>query len=493
MVLFRCFALVCLAASASAATERSPLADLADRARALPPEFAADALLRIAAAPTRADVAWRRGVIEESFRLAAGAQQPFARRNWTGTSTGIFDKAFAQGLDACTLECRAVHAMLALDAKKARELFAEIPAPQLPPLSCEDALVYDVSVFYDTLGEVAQRTFSAKEVAEEEPVHLLVRYVADLTSPVQAGPIARILAGASLKPAQLEALADSFAGALKQLSGDDRAFSSTISGQGDGAAVEALAAACTRRHISPLPLLDAWRGYLVRHLGGARCADSGNQPSANISSGMVTGGASPPVLSGLPEAVRFFNENMRTGELRAISGDEVQPSKTEGKASAAGQCDSPQCRQLAAQYAGLLLGPEGLALSAEQKGGAEWAVKLRAFLAALADWKGDDPAECFQWKSRFYIDLFALASNGSDRDLLLSTLLTWLQQNNYQRDHRVEWFYPVNVLIIRTFADPLGMKTTMRELRNSTDPVISLYAQLEQVLPRPIERTVGLL
>jgi hypothetical protein len=37
------------------------------------------------------------------------------------------------------------------------------------------------------------------------------------------------------------------------------------------------------------------------------------------------------------------------------------------------------------------------------------------------------------------------------------------------------------------------MKTTVRELRRSTDPVISLYTQLEQLLPRPVGGTLGLL
>src|ERR1022692_2967947 len=136
----------------------------------------------------------------------------------------------------------------------------------------------------------------------------------------------------------------------------------------------------------------------------------------------------------------------------------------------------------------------GSGLTPEQKASSDWGGKLRLYLAALADWTGDDdPVEYFQFKSRFYSELFNLAPNGPERDLLLSTLLAWLQQNGYQRDHRVEWFYPVNALIIHAFADPLGMKATMRELRRSSDPVIALFAQLEQLLQRPIQGTMGLL
>jgi len=433
-------ALAGLAAGASATTRPAMFGDLADRARAQPAEFAADALLRIAEAPTPTDVAWKREILEDAFHLAAGAQQPFARRNWTGWPAIPFDKAYAQGLDACTLQCRAVHAMLAIDFKKARELFGEVPPPRIPRLTCDDPLVYDVSIFYATVGEVAARAFSAKEAAEQEPFHLLQRYAADMTSPAQAAPIARMLVGASLKPAQVEALVDSFAGALMQLSGDDRSFTATISGDAD-AAISSLSAECARRRINAQPLEEAWRMYLARQLSGARCADS-----------------------------------------------------AAGRPHPAGQCESPQCRQLGAQFKGLVMGTTGFGLTLEQKATSEWGGRLRQYLSALADWtEGDDPVEYFQSKSQFYGILFDVTPNGPERDLLLSTLLGWLQQNGYQRDHRAEWFYPVNTLIIRAFADPVGMKATVQELRRCADPVIALYAELEQLLPRPMAGTIGLL
>jgi hypothetical protein len=437
---FRFLIFAGLAASAFATTRPPVFADLADRARALPAEFAADALLRIADAPTVTDVAWKREVVEDAFRLAAGAQQPFARRNWTGKPGSLFDKAYAQGLDVNTLQSRAVHAMLAIDYKEARELFGEIPTPQIPRLTCDDALVYDVSTFYATAGEVAARAFSAKEVSQEEPFHLLQRYAADVTSPVQIAPIARMLVGASLKPAQFEALVGSFAGALLQLASDDRSFSAANSGDAD-ADLGGLPGECARRKINSQPLLDAWRTYVARQQGGTRCADS----------------ATPT----------------------------MQPS---------GQCVSPECRKLAAQFGSLVVSPNGFGLTPEQKATSEWGAKLRQYLADLAAWTDDDdPGEYFEFKSRFYSELFNLAPDGPERDLLLSTLLAWLQQSDYQHDHRVEWFYPVNALIIHAFSDPAAMSATVRELRRASDAAISLYAQLEQLLPRPMETTIGLL
>lgn len=469
MAWLRLFVFAATAAAVSAAS-RPPLLDLADTARAQSPEFAADALLRIAAAPQITDIAWKRRAIEDAFEFAAAAQQPYARRSWNGTPASPFDKAYEQGLDACTLQCRAVDAMLEVDYKKAREMFSEIPAPQLPRLSCDDNLVWDVSIFYATAGEVAARAFNAKETANGDPFHLLQRYAADLTSPVEAAPVARMVAAASLKPARFEALVASFTGALQQLSGDPRSVAGTVAGDGNSAAIADLAAVCARHGMPAQPLLQAWRGFLVRSLGGTRCADT------------------------KLNAVQFFNGSMRMGVLQPIAADEMDSASLDGKAIPDGQCKSPECRALGKQFVALQVGPHGLAWTAAQRAQPDWDGRLRQFLSAMADWTSDDDeVERFQWTTRFYGLLFQMAPNNPDRDLLLTRLLAFLEQSPYQSDHRAEWFLPVNRLIFQAYSDPLGMRATIRELQKCPDPVISLYAQLERLLPRPAESLIELL
>ena len=253
----------------------------------------------------------------------------------------------------------------------------------------------------------------------QEPLHLLERYVPDLTSPVQAGPIASMLTGAAVPPAQLEGLMDAFASALKQLSGDGRSFSATISGQSDAAAIEALASTGGRQRINSLPVLDAWRSYLVRHLGGSVCGDLGGAGSSAYPS--VTPPLADPAYSGPLGAVRYFNENMRTGALPAISDQEVQPANLDSQARVIGPCESVECRQLSTQFGGLVLGPAGMAYTEEQKASPEWAGKLREYMESLSGWKtADDPAEYFLWKAHYYSDLFHVLPNGANRDIVLS-------------------------------------------------------------------------
>src|SRR5581483_11049307 len=169
MLLLHLFALVALQVKPQAEPPQRPalpknIQELVDRARSVPPEFAADVLLRLAESD----------LIEEAFRRAAGAQEPVKRlslRPGGGDTRVSFQaRAFAQDLDGLTLQSRAVIDMVKVDKAKAREMFRQIPVPHVPKLNCADMLVYDVSAFYEALGEVAGNTFSAKERAEEAHV-----------------------------------------------------------------------------------------------------------------------------------------------------------------------------------------------------------------------------------------------------------------------------------------------------------------------------------
>src|SRR5262249_50299188 len=149
----------------------------------------------------------RKKLIDEAFRKAGAAQEPMKRRGLRpggGDTRVTFQaRAFAQDLDSLSLQRRAVHDMVAVDQRKARQRFGEISAPRVPKLTCADSLVYDVSAFYDVLTEVAASTFTAKERSEEEHAKLLAGFAGGIASASEVGPMAKTLAAASLTPAQL--------------------------------------------------------------------------------------------------------------------------------------------------------------------------------------------------------------------------------------------------------------------------------------------------
>jgi hypothetical protein len=198
------------------------------------PEFAADALLRIVESGRVADRQTALDLIEQAFTVAANAHfrvpmRAVGRsRDTFDTRAGSLGKAYSLKLDVASLQSRAVIAMLRLDPVRGREMFQGMAAPELPPLSCEDALVYDASPFYAALGAVAQGGFNAKERARQDHVALLLQYAAGVHAPAQIAPMLAAAKQAGLTPAQFDAVALKVGGQMEAMAGDARSFAATL-------------------------------------------------------------------------------------------------------------------------------------------------------------------------------------------------------------------------------------------------------------------------
>jgi hypothetical protein len=468
------------------------LDDLIGAARSAPAEFSADALIRIAALET-VEKDRRIELLELAFERTSGAQHAYKRhaaplRN--DGSVGYWNRVYSQDLDGLSLRLRAVEAMLPLDKGKARELFVRIPPPAPPRLTCAEYQVYDVGRFYEVLGNLAQQAFTGKEIEAGEPFQLLGRYAGAFTSPVQAAPMAHALAAAKVKDGDFQRLVASFGGALGRVSGDDRSFaySATV-----GKEILALVEESKRRHISPLPLLEGYRVYLVINLSSARCADDELMQGGNPSFGVFS---TQPAEEPGGDFVSFFNGKLRMAPLQPIQEQEATPSRLEGVATGMRVCQDAECRAIAEQIRGLLLGPSGSPYLPAEREKPEWQAKLRAVLAALSGWKEGEattPAEYYREKCAAYGDLLTLALNSPNREPILHAILDFVSGNRFQAADRMEWFLPVSALIGRVGLDPLGLGKLSGELRKASDPVIALYASLEAVAPRTPDRILALL
>jgi hypothetical protein len=175
---------------------------------------------------------------------------------------------------------------------------------------------------------------------------------------------------------------------------------------------------------------------------------------------------------------------------------ETTPSKIEGTAKDRVSCDSPECQAIGKQYVGLLFNAEGRGLTQEQRNTTEWRAKLDDFLGAMAAWHedtGGTAAGLFREKTRFYSDLFNLASSGPDRERVLRATLDFLRQNRFQAESRIQWFLAVNALIGRIMMNPLDVTHAAQSLFQTDDPVIVLYARLERLLPRTPDKVLNLM
>jgi hypothetical protein len=482
--------MLCAAADAPAGIDA-----LLDAARAAPAEFAADAMIRIAGLD-RLEKARRIELLEEAFQRASSAQQPYKRHAVfarAGSPSGFLNRAYGQDLDAMSLRLRAIEALLPLDARKARDLFLQMPPPKTPPLKCDDFLIYDVGRFYDTLGSIARQSFTAQEVQAGDPFRLLERFAGAITSPVQVGPVAQMLAAANVKDADFQTLVRSFGEALGKISGDDRSFAYSMPA---GKQILALVEESKRRQRPPLPLLEAYRLYLVINLSAARCADDDSMLGTATSFGLYTGQA---IDQEAQDALAFFNRRLLMAPLQPIQEEEATPSRLEGVVTGLRSCEDAECRAIAEQYRGLVFGPNGTVYTSDQKSTPAWRGKVREFLSALAGWQESAPgerptaAEHFRMKSTAYDELLGLVSDSPDRELVLRAMLDYLKQNRFQQESRIEWFLPVNGLIGRVAMGSQGTERLADELGKVDDAIIALYAKLETVAPRTPDRILPLL
>jgi hypothetical protein len=189
-----------------------PFQTISDLASAAPPEFAADALLRIVESGKLADKKARVRLVEQAFQSAGAAKLPVRMvpalpGTLADTLAGSLSQAYALKLDVLSLQSRAVEDMLPLDPAKARELFSQIVKPTLVPLTCDDALVYEPSEYYLALSAVVNGAFTPQEKAKDEHFNLLLDAVGQATSPSEIAPLTSAIQSASVTETQRAALA----------------------------------------------------------------------------------------------------------------------------------------------------------------------------------------------------------------------------------------------------------------------------------------------
>src|SRR6266852_4268064 len=124
-------------------------------ARAAQPEFAADALLRLVEGGHIPDAKMRREIVEDAFTLAANASQklrkaPITRSSAPGSVAYRLAVVNERGwsLDTMSLQVRAIRLL------RDQELFRRAQGWQVPPVSCDEPYVWDVSAFYQMVGDL---------------------------------------------------------------------------------------------------------------------------------------------------------------------------------------------------------------------------------------------------------------------------------------------------------------------------------------------------
>jgi hypothetical protein len=429
---------------------------LIDQARALPPEFAADALLRLAAASEVGPQA-RQDLLLEAFETASRSRYSVRERGLPGyevdTPDGYLAQAFELGLDELSLKSRAVAALVKIDQPEAMRLFERTQAIRIPHSACGLRLVTDPRAFYE-LPRVLTKAFTAKQRKDGDDVLLLTRVIYTAHSMAQAPFISALVTEfAPEDRGQLQVLVGAVAASLEQMDRDDlifRVYYSDLSRN-----VFRLADLCAQRKISNVSLLTALRSAIVRQLSGDRCQ----------------------LLNALSDPARFvagfravsailFPPN---SDLRAISVDDLKPASVQAPP------DSEETFFRSARSGGLLM--DFRALRTERKGAdyneAEWGQHLDLFLSALQSWgPADEPSErtYFHEKSVLYEGLPELGLPADEERKILQEFLAFVGDQRF-RDLGIEWFLHAKELL--PALEKAGLKDELLK-----DPVLGMYSRL---------------
>src|SRR5262245_17305927 len=164
---FACTAILAAATLSVRADDRPArdpiISNLAADTSLVPPDFAADALIRLATSSRVIDSSWRLELLDLAFERTYGAQEQYRRSAGPGippdSRQGADLFAYATALNRLSLQVRIAQTMALVDVRRGRERFEWIDLNVAPGV-CEDPLVASVDDYYTALSFLARTSFT---------------------------------------------------------------------------------------------------------------------------------------------------------------------------------------------------------------------------------------------------------------------------------------------------------------------------------------------
>jgi len=440
--------------------------ELIDQSRAVPPEFAADALLQIASSPVVADRSWRSELLDEAFTFAANAQYPAPRVGGPGTST---DSRFGPaalgrdvGLDRLTLQARAIDSMIRIDAAHALRMFRDVQLPDLRPISCATLVSERVDAYYDLVTMLFATSFTAQQRRNGEDIALVSDAIRSMHADVQVGPVVRIISAIRARGEILQEWFDAFSAALPSVDGSDRTFDANV-----WLPIMSAARFAQSKGLRRGALLSSARAWVLRRIHGPHCGDPSRSDAHESLIQALNAEIEAEIVGG-------------NGELRLITPDDLQPGPKSGT------CEDPLWWRSSRSHAVLDalrwlnhgnrdLPEDKRFWTAKERDTQEWNDRYRDLLRLLGDWnpsEGETAEDVFHMKAITYSTLANLVPPGPQRTNAIRMLLAFLDESYPSVQSHAEWFTHVKDVL----------KSTDPEIRTeallSANPIISLYAKV---------------
>jgi hypothetical protein len=448
---------------AQAPLKRDPaLQTLANDAAALPPELAADALIRIASSARVTSNSWKHELLTEAFFKAYAAREAYRRSTPQAipqeTRQGAELLASAMSLNRVSLQVRAAQLMAFVDQRRARELFEWI---DLNPSAgiCEDPLVAAVDEYYTALSLLARTTFGNDR---GEALRFFELYLWRARLPSEMPAVARAVLRFDPRPGEVAYLETLLSSILETGTRDPRGFSASaldiVSRASDFQKFEA------RAGMEGIHLMDTVRGYLVNQMKGPRCADS-------ISEAMT------------PAA---FNTVLRRANLqfdiRPIE-ETITPSRMMDAERIEQFWQTGEARGLRGRLF-QLRGPGKDPVPLKVRETTEWKNDAEQLSVSVEQWTGRSERlerDYLAQKSLLFLGLLELVPPSLVRTRTIRAFVDYLRHADRDRELDSLWFAFVNRLLELSRGN--DRDEILAAFDNAHHPALSVYAQLERLVP----------
>ena len=456
---------------------RSPeVLAIIDQARALPAEFHADVLLRIVQSPLVHDAAWKQELVEEAYWSGAHAFLPYLQYAAEGRSDSVAtDAVRANGLEALTLQSKAVQAMLPLNSGHALKLFQLIEPLNLPTLSCSTIMTPNLDIYYQTAGALFQRAFTPAQQAGGEDELLLQQVVGAVEVPAQVPDAIELIFAVPLAGEQRRELLSLLAARLQEISRSDREY---------GAAEPELVKAIDRIQPSDAAVLvPALRAYIVRHVSGRRCTD--NMLAQRT----------------MPRSTEAFNSlaaklDPTHSRYQPISPEEAKPNGFDGtyQQNLFGQSGPSQAITEALRWlthGNRVRNGKLLRWTTAERSTRKWLRRYDDVVEQVHDFKEtDEPSlDAFFCAKADFLDLLAtLPPPGARREAAMQDYREFMEEYYPSVQNPNLWFTMLrHMLYTARFSEDAEERAwILSELARSSNPIVVLYANLEIRIGSPI-------
>jgi hypothetical protein len=438
------------------------IAELAADAGALPPEFAADALIRIAGSGRIASAARVREMLEDAFMRAYGAHDEYrlgAHPLPLDSRQGSDLLASEAALTRISLQTRAVRLLAAIDPERARELFGWIDL-NVESGSCATPFAPAVDEYYATLSILARRAFPPER--RDAVLNFLQLYLWRAHLPSEMPAVAAAIR--DFHPVREDAalLEITYGAILNNASSDPRGFS--YAGLEIFQKTTELEDAHRRLDLTGWYLTRSLRKYLIAQLSGPQCSDS-------------------PANALLRDT---FNASIRRRDaiddgIAEISASDARPSRLLIGATIESYWKTPQAARLYSTFM-QLRGPSNAPVSESTRRLPVWRDRADHFVFDLNQWsRGREPErDFFGQKALLFSQILDLMPKSDVRVKARQLYVEFLRRADPAREQRSLWFAFVKRLIEEAREERAEV---LASLENSHHQVLTLYARLERIAP----------